>query len=406
MRPGSTVVIIGDLEVARRSCEALRQAGFTLVHILRPTDDEVRAVIDASVAAVAVLVRGDVIALRYALLIEYLRPDVRLVVTLFDRTVSEQLVNAVPNCVVTSPAEVAVPTIIEACLGQSLVVRRRRIVRCYDVIRTQLRPHDTSSAILMAGLCGLVLTLGLDWLVTTLALHFSPVDSFYAATRVIATVGPGESTGSTPHWYLVFAGLSMLATIGWTALFTAGIVNLLLSSRSVGLVGRRTLPRRDHVIVVGLGQVGLRLCLSLRALGVSVVAIERDPRAANLRLAKQANVPVLIGHAEDRAVLNRLGLARARAVAAMGSDDTDNIEVAIAALAVCPEVRAVIRAGEDEVIAETRSLFHIGQVVDVSDLTAQAITSAIVTDSAAGSKPANGSESPAFIERCGCEVPA
>jgi Trk K+ transport system NAD-binding subunit len=97
----------------------------------------------------------------------------------------------------------------------------------------------------------------------------------------------------------------------------------------------------------------------------------------NLRLAKAAQVPVLIAHAEDRAVLKRLSLHRARALAAMGADDLDNIEVAIAALAVAPDVRIVLRAGEDDVIAETRSLFTIGQVRDVSALTAFAVTASL-----------------------------
>jgi hypothetical protein len=58
----------------------------------------------------------------------------------------------------------------------------------------------------------------------------------------------------------------------------------------------------------------------------------------------------------------------------VGSVDLDNIEVAIAALAVEADLRIVLRAGEDEVIAETRRLFRIGQVRDVSALTAAAVT--------------------------------
>jgi hypothetical protein len=75
------------------------------------------AALTSEVGAVAILVRGDVTALRYALLVEHLLPEVRLVVTLFDQTVAEQLVRVVPNCQVISPANVAVPSIIGACVG-------------------------------------------------------------------------------------------------------------------------------------------------------------------------------------------------------------------------------------------------------------------------------------------------
>jgi hypothetical protein len=73
-------------------------------------------------------------------------------------------------------------------------------------------------------------------------------------------------------------------------------------------------------------------------------------------------------------VLGGLGLDRAIALAAMGSDELDNIDVAIAALADAPNLRVVLRAGEDDVIAETRSLFRIGEVCDVAALTTAAVT--------------------------------
>ncbi len=366
-----------------------------VVHLPHPTDDELSEALSRGVDAVAVLVRGDVVALRYALLIEHLVPNVQLVVTLFDRTIADQLVRTVPNCRVTSPADVAVPSIAGACLSDDvLAVHHKTIIGwrsggevrapwthrpsvstlVRNTVTAQMRPYDVTTRILLSGFLGLALILGSDWLVSFAARDESPVRALYDAARVIATVGPGNTGGRTPAWYLLLSSSSMLLTIGFTALFTAGVVNRVRSSRSVGLLGARTVPTRDHVVVVGLGQVGLRLCTQLRRLKVPVVAVERDPEATNLRLAKEAKVPVIIGEAADRAVLRRLSLHRARALAAMGANDLDNVEVAIAALAVCPSVRIVLRAGENEVIAETRSLFSIGEVRDVSALTALAVT--------------------------------
>jgi voltage-gated potassium channel Kch len=183
-------------------------------------------------------------------------------------------------------------------------------------------------------------------------------------------------------WYLVLASLFMLLTIVVTAIFTAGVVDRVRSSRTLTLVGRRMPPRRNHVVMVGLGQVGLRLAIALQQLRVPVIVVERDADAPNLRLARVAGVPVFIGHGQDVDVLRRVGLGRARAVAAVGSVDLDNIEVAIAASAVAPAIPIALRAGEDEVIAETRSLFRIGEVRDVSGLTAAA-----VVESLAGNEP-------------------
>jgi voltage-gated potassium channel Kch len=419
----SKAVVIGDIEVARRTCAALIDRGYAVTHLLQPTDAELRVALTPDIAAVAVLIRGDVIALRYALLVEHLRPQVRLVVTLFDRTVADQLIKVVPNCQVTSPADISVPSIIGACLGDTVLAvnqldakpsvmrirddeivvepwrpSRSRIRAVVHAATGQVRAHDNSTRILFMGLAGLACTLVLDWFLATTALHERGIRALYIAARIVATVGPGDADLHAPGWYLILASVFMLATIVFTALFTAGVVNRVLSSRSIGIIGARTIPTRDHVVVVGLGQVGLRLCTQLRKLGISVIAVERDPRAVNLRLAKAAQVPVLIAHAEDRNVLKRLSLHRARALAAMASDDLDNIEVAIAALAVAPDVRIVLRAGEDEVIAETRSLFKIGQVRDVSALTAQAVTLSL-TGQPARTVYAEGHQA---ADRCAC----
>ncbi|KAB2388835.1 hypothetical protein F9B16_02665 [Actinomadura montaniterrae] len=122
--------------------------------------------------------------------------------------------------------------------------------------------------------------------------------------------------------------------------------------------------------------------MALRHLHIPVLAVERDPWATNLRLAKAAGIPVLIAHAEDRAVLGRLSLHRARAFAAMGADDLDNVEAAIAALALEPDLRVVLRAGDNTVISETRSLFPIGDVCDISAMTAAAVAAAMQGESA------------------------
>jgi len=390
-------VVIGDIEVARRSCSELEAHGFVVTHLLHPSDLEMHAAFTPDVTAVAILVRGDVTALRYALLVEHLLPGVRLVVTLFDRTVADQLVRVVPNCQVTSPASVAVPSIIGACVGADVLAvaslggeptmvlasgegielrpwkRRGWLRRLPAVLAGQVRPHDAATRILFIGLAGLAGILVLDWILSVTALHENAIRGLYIATRVVATVGPGDADVDAPAWYQLLSSVSMLLTIVFAAVFTAGVINRLLSSRSFAIIGPRTVPTRDHVVVIGLGQVGLRLCIELRRLGIQVVAVERDPRAVNLRLARAARVPVLIAHGEDRAVLRKLSLHRARALAAMSAEDLDNIEVAIAALAVAPDLRVVLRAGDDDVITETRSLFRIGEVRNISALTAFAV---------------------------------
>lgn len=396
-------LVIGDLEVTRVTCAMLEQQDVEVVHLLQPSDTELRAQLVSDVDSIAVLVRGDVTALRYVLLVEQIRPGVRLVATIFDKTLAEKVAAVVPNCSVSSPADVSVPSIIGACLSDGTltvdhaVSNPRRLVRDADgdlryeqfrsknraLVRSlgdligQFRAHDDATRVLLLAFTGLAAVLATDWALTAVALHRSPAEALYAATRVVTTVGPGDADVHGRTWYLVLASLFMLLTVMVTAIFTAGVVDRVMSHRTLTLIGRRVPPRRNHVVIVGLGQVGVRLAIALRRLGVSVIAVERDAGAANLRLARAAGVPVFIGHGQDVEVLRRVGLHRARAVAAMGSVDLDNIEVAIAASAVAPQIPIALRAGEDDVIAETRSLFRIGEVRDVSALTAATVVATL-----------------------------
>ncbi|MFI5717783.1 hypothetical protein [Nocardia sp. NPDC051750] len=102
MKPdGGTTLVIGSLEIARGTCAALRAHEQRVIHLLQPTETDIRAAISAGVTAVAIVVRGDVTALRYALFVEHLLPEVPLIVTLFDRTVAGN--SSAPYPIAASP---------------------------------------------------------------------------------------------------------------------------------------------------------------------------------------------------------------------------------------------------------------------------------------------------------------
>jgi TrkA-N domain len=364
-------LVIGNTTLSKRICHELAAGDQRVDHLVEPADDCLAEAVLRRPGAVAVVVHDDVLAVRYALAIAHLDPALRAVVTIFDRTIADHVARLLPQAVVTSPAAIAAPTLAGACLGPDVIAVRRKgsdwRVRI-DRLVLRLGVQDLSARLMVAGLVGLLAVLAIDFLWLMVAGHHSAPDAFLEAARVVATVGPGPSDPSAA--YAVFSGIAMLACVGFTALFTAGLVDRLLEPGLVSLLGSRSAPRRDHVIVVGMGQVGIRLCTELRHLGVPVVGVERDPAAPQLHVARALRIPVVAGHGGDRGVLERVGLHRALALAAVGSDENDNIAVAIAANAVAPGTRVVLRAGEQEAIAETRSLLPLGVTRDVWSIAA------------------------------------
>ena len=106
------------------------------------------------------------------------------------------------------------------------------------------------------------------------------------------------------------------------------------------------------------------------ALHIPVLGVERDRSAPFLSLARRLGIPVFIGDGTERRVLGKLQLSQCRALAAVGSDDLENISVAVAAAVISPSKRVVLRAGEHEAIAETRSLLPLGVIRDVTEIAA------------------------------------
>lgn len=400
------ILVIGQTSVGRRVCGLLRASGLETTHLDEPTDSELRAALTSEVDGIAVMLHDDIKALRYSLAAHHIRPAARLFVAMFDRTAREQLRTAVPTSVVLSPAAISVPSLVAAAIDPRKAAIRRQerqdekqwvsitpdghdiTVRVEeystpDVVRKpgrigrltgQLRAYDAGTRVLLTGVFGLITIITLDTIVGLQHAHF--VRALYDATRTTATISSPDLSDDEP-FVLIFATFAALAVLTFTAMFAAGIVNYLLSGRHVALIGKRVAPRSGHVVVVGMGQVGLRLAEELQALGVAVIGVEVNPQARSLQIARSKAIPVIVGDAASRATLKAARADHAQALVAAGSAEWDNIAVSIASLATAPNTRLVIRAGTGDAIDETRSLFHIGAVVDVNGLTASFVASAM-----------------------------
>src|SRR6202012_2608782 len=86
---------------------------------------------------------------------------------------------------------------------------------------------------------------------------------------------------------------------------------------------------RNHVIVVGLSALGVRVVSDLTAAGYDVAVIERDQGNPFLSTTSELDFPVIFGDATLRQTLEAARVDRARAVAVLTRDDMVNIETGI-----------------------------------------------------------------------------
>ena len=290
----------------------------------------------------------------------------------------------------------------------------RRCRRCARAARGRWRPRsckpfDRSAGLVFFGAVGLALILVAETVAAALVLDQALVDAFYGAVKTLVTVDPNPEVQDGPKWFKVVISLSMLIALLFAAAFTGGLVERLIGRNLTGLLGRRAVPRSDHVVVVGLGQVGLRLCILLRELGIStVVAVDDQPDGENVGHARQLGIPVVIGRGADPSLLRRLSLERAIALAAVTADDLQNIKVVLAARAESGGLRVVLRAGSNAIGGETNSLERLGHVRDVHRIGAVyiaglALGSAAATSSSTATRRTCAAPT-AALERCAYPV--
>jgi len=133
-----------------------------------------------------------------------------------------------------------------------------------------------------------------------------------------------------PTWLRVFAALLMFSGVTTTALLVAFVADVLLSRRFVfGAARPRVRHLRNHIVVVGLSALGIRVISDLTAAGYDVAVIENNEENSFLSVVQKLDVPVIFGDATLGQTLRSARVDRARAVAVLTRDDMTNIETGI-----------------------------------------------------------------------------
>ncbi len=162
--------------------------------------------------------------------------------------------------------------------------------------------------------------------------RMSLLDAAYFTTETLTTVGFGDFYfGAQDTWLRVWAIALMIIGATLVTVLYAMLTNLLVSRRIAQSLGRQLATRMsDHVILVGLGGVGLRVLERLVAAGERVVVLERDEDNRFLARARALDVPVVFGDSTVAASLDAVNLTKARAVAVLTSSDLANLETGLA----------------------------------------------------------------------------
>lgn len=116
---------------------------------------------------------------------------------------------------------------------------------------------------------------------------------------------------------------------------------------------------RNHVIVVGVGKVGVQVIKGLVQLRETVVAVECKQDSAFLDEVQDLRVPVITGDGRQVVTLQKAGAARAKAIVLATDDDLANLDAALTARDINPKVRVVMRLFDDTLASKVGGAFQL-----------------------------------------------
>lgn len=194
-----------------------------------------------------------------------------------------------------------------------------------------------------AGLVGCVVGLAVASMVVTgepplRATYLTLLDLFAINNPAI-----GEPVGR--QVLQLFSGLVGLLLL---PVLLAAVLEALGTFRSGSALRKPPRGLSGHVVLLGVGKIGTRVLARLRELNIPVVCVEADPEARGLALARRLRVPVVLGDVTQEGVLEAAKIHRAHALLALTSADTTNLEAALYARSVRPDLRVVLRLYDDD----------------------------------------------------------
>jgi voltage-gated potassium channel len=180
-------------------------------------------------------------------------------------------------------------------------------------------------------------------------------DSFYMTVITITTVGFGEihplsSVGR------IFTSFLILGTFGTFAYLISTITSLIAS----GELGRNIKKYKlidqinvmeNHVVVCGLGRVGIQVANDLKFAGFQVIVIEEKTEGKQDLLN---SFPSVSGDATRDEVLNQANIEKARSLIACLPNDADNLFIVLTAKAINPNLQIISRASQRSSVAKIK----------------------------------------------------
>ena len=387
MNPAAAIVIFGASHVGIRLAERLAD-GAGRVTVIDPgeipaghrgrwsrmqSDYEVPPDV-AQARVVYAVTDEDKVNIRLALAVRRASASVPIVITLTQDRLGEKLRRHLGHFSFINPPALAAARFVDA-------IHAPAPVKAHAVELPPPAPDDAADRArwqfdpLILRALATIATIGL---LATCYFHVAErlrwIDSLYFVVTMMATVGFGDISlrDSSTLSKLVGIGV-MIASVANTAVIIALITDSLLKNRLLLAFSRRRSRQSGHVVVVGVGSVGLRVVEELVARGEAVVVIDNRENGRFLPAVYARRLPAIIGDARLERTLRDAGVLRAKALLSVTNDDLANLEIGLNTKQLRPDLRVVLRIYDQELAASLREQLDIHFAFSMSAIAAEVL---------------------------------
>jgi Trk K+ transport system NAD-binding subunit len=281
-------------------------------------------------------------------------------------------------------AELRAPSMLDtmSVVGDTVTRQARRWWRFTGVLRTARGLISRRVRLALTVVLSLLLIAGT---VLSYGKDLSIWQGIY--TTLVNALG-GPQLDDKLSWWLQAAQLLVgVCGLALVPLITAMVVESIVNARLALTRGRLRLAISDHVVVVGLGNVGTRVLRLLHDRGVPVVAVDKDEQARGVQLARELGIPLIIADAARETTLRSASVDTCRALMNLASLDVINLEAALHGRNLKPELRVVVRIFDGDLARRVRRVFNIRLTRSVSYVAAPAFAEALMDRDVIGTIP-------------------
>jgi voltage-gated potassium channel Kch len=204
--------------------------------------------------------------------------------------------------------------------------------------------------------------------------------SAFFATAILLLGGYGdlfaelEDITFIPWWIRLFSLILTLVGTVFVGVIYALLTEALLSSRFEFVQQPPPIPQQDHVVIVGMGKIGVKIKTLLAKFKQPIVGITFN---SDVKRQSHSEIPLVTSNAGNLATaLTTANVSQAKSIVIVTDDEILNLETALMAQAIAPHLNLVLKTSGIRIAHHLKTLLPTAQMVGVYAVAAEAFAGA------------------------------